>query len=29
MLKNRVVGVVIEQRNDVMSENVIAVPLSI
>ena len=29
MLKNRDVGVVIEQRNDVMSENVIAVPLSI
>ena len=29
MLKNRDVGVVMEQRNDVMSENVIAVPLSI
>ena len=29
MLKNRDVGVVIEQRNDAMSENVIAVPLSI
>ena len=29
MLKNRDVGVVIEQRNGVMSENVIAVPLSI
>ena len=29
VLKNRDVGVVMEQRNDVMSENVIAVPLSI
>ena len=29
ILKNRDVGVVMEQRNDVMSENVIAVPLSI
>ena len=29
MLNNRDVGVVIEQRNDVTSENVIAVPLSI
>ena len=29
MLKNRDVGVVMEQRNDVMRENVIAVPLSI
>ena len=29
MLKNRDVGVVIEQRNDVMRENVNAVPLSI
>ena len=29
MLKNRDVGVVMEQRNDVMSEHVIAVPLSI
>ena len=29
MLKNRDVGVVMKQRNDVMSENVIAVPLSI
>ena len=29
MLKNRDVGVVMEQRNDAMSENVIAVPLSI
>ena len=29
MLKNRDVVVVMEQRNDVMSENVIVVPLSI
>ena len=29
MLKNRDVGVVMEQRNDMMSENVITVPLSI
>ena len=29
LLKNRDVGVVMEQMNDVMSENVIAVPLSI
>ena len=29
MLRNRDVGVVMEQRNVVMSENVIAVPLSI
>ena len=29
MLKNRDVGVVMEQKNDVMSENVITVPLSI
>ena len=29
MLKNRDVGIVMEQRNDMMSENVIAVPLSI
>ena len=29
MLKNRDVGVVMEQRNDVMCENVTAVPLSI
>ena len=29
MLKNRDVGVVMESRNDLMSENVIAVPLSI
>ena len=29
MLKNRDVVVVMEQRNDMMSENVIAVPLSI
>ena len=29
MLKNLDVGVVMEQRNDVMSENVIAVSLSI
>ena len=29
MQKNRDVGVLIEQRNDVMRENVIAVPLSI
>ena len=29
MLNNRDVGVVMEQRNDVMSKNVIAVPLSI
>ena len=28
MLKHRDLGVVMEQRNDVMSENVIAVPLS-
>ena len=29
MLKNRDVGVVMDQRNDVKSENVISVPLSI
>ena len=29
MLKNRDVGVVMEERNDVMSENVIAVLLGI
>ena len=29
MLKRQDVGVVMEQRNDMMSENVIAVPLSI
>ena len=29
LLKNRDVGVVMEQRNDMMSENVIVVPLSI
>ena len=29
MLKNGDVNIVMDQRNDVMSENVIAVPLSI